>query len=39
MNDPVVPLWSATVNYTLNPTTFLEANVRARLASSRPAAA
>lgn len=24
MNDPVVPLWSATVNYTLNPSTFLE---------------
>ena len=29
MNDPVVPLWSATINYTLNPTTFIEANVRA----------
>ena len=26
MNDPVVPLWSATVNYTLNSTTFIEAN-------------
>jgi hypothetical protein len=25
MNDPVVPLWSATVNYTLNSTTFVEA--------------
>jgi hypothetical protein len=24
MNDPVVPLWSATINYTLNPTTFIE---------------
>jgi hypothetical protein len=24
MNDPVVPLWSATVNYTLNATTFIE---------------
>ena len=24
MNDPVVPLWSATLNYTLNATTFLE---------------
>ena len=33
MNDPVVPLWSATVNYTLNSTTFLEGDVRARLAS------
>ena len=27
MNDPVVPLWSATVNYTINATTFLEANL------------
>ncbi len=26
MNDPVVPLWSATVNYTLNSTTFIEGN-------------
>jgi hypothetical protein len=26
MNDPVVPLWSATLNYTLNSTTFIEAN-------------
>ena len=25
MNDPVVPLWSATLNYTLNSTTFIEA--------------
>ena len=25
MNDPVVPLWSASVNYTLNSTTFVEA--------------
>ena len=25
MNDPVVPLWSATLNYTLNSTTFVEA--------------
>ena len=24
MNYPVVPLWSATINYTLNPTTFIE---------------
>ncbi|MBA2605151.1 MAG: carboxypeptidase regulatory-like domain-containing protein, partial [Acidobacteria bacterium] len=24
MNDPVVPLWSASLNYTLNATTFLE---------------
>ncbi len=27
MNDPVVPLWSATVNYTLNSTTFIEGNL------------
>ncbi len=27
MNDPVVPLWSATVNYTLNSTTFIEGNI------------
>ena len=27
MNDPVVPLWSATVNYTINSTTFLEVTV------------
>ena len=26
MNDPVVPLWSTTINYTLNQTTFIEAN-------------
>ncbi|MEO7274194.1 MAG: carboxypeptidase regulatory-like domain-containing protein, partial [Vicinamibacterales bacterium] len=26
MNDPVVPLWSATINYTLNSTTFVEGN-------------
>jgi hypothetical protein len=25
MNDPVVPLWSATLNYTLNSSTFVEA--------------
>ena len=25
MNDPVVPLWSTTLNYTLNATTFIEA--------------
>jgi hypothetical protein len=25
MNDPVVPLWSTTLNYTLNATTFVEA--------------
>src|SRR6478609_248082 len=27
MNHPVVPLWSATVNYTLNSTTFIEGNL------------
>ena len=27
MNDPVVPLWSASVNYTLTPSTFLEVTV------------
>ena len=27
MNDPVVPLWSASVNYTLNSTTFIEGNI------------
>jgi hypothetical protein len=27
MNHPVVPLWSATVNYTLNSTTFIEGNI------------
>lgn len=27
MNDPVVPLWSASANYTMTPTTFLEVTV------------
>ncbi|MEP6917334.1 MAG: hypothetical protein ABJC89_16910, partial [Acidobacteriota bacterium] len=27
MNDPVVPLWSASATYTLTPSTFLEVNV------------
>ena len=27
MNEPVVPLWAATANYSLTPTMFLEASI------------